>query len=582
MAFDGLVMSAVKIELENTIMGGRIEKIYQPLSREIALIIHKDKSKHRLLVSAHARDARIHLTSGIKENPLSPPMFCMVLRKHIEGGRITSIRQSGLERVLCIEVEAKDELGMLSAKTLLCEVMGKHSNIILVDPASNIVLDGINRYSYATSRHREILPGRQYVSPPESGKLNPFEVTEDNFRAALWDPDNDIAVEKLLLNKFEGLSPQTCQEIAVMSGIEPSLSTQFIGDLDLYKMWRFFQTMRNNAANGLFNPTLCSIGSKMISYSAFEQTRYPLTQCKSGSMCTVLDEFYSVRERQELLKQAANNLLKTVGNEIRKCKKKITIHEDTIKKSEEAETLKLSGELITANIFQIPHNETTVELVNYYDPEAKKVSIQMNSRLTPAENAQAYFKRYTKSRHGRRLAAQYLEESKNELAYLDSVVISIEQAEENSELAEIKSELIKEGYIKPEKIPTNRKKANVSTEPSPHVIDLQNGLKILIGRNNRQNDYVTMKMAGPEDLWLHVKDIPGSHVLIKASKRGEFPPQTIQKAAEIAAYYSKARNSSKVSVDYTLRKHVRKPKGAKPGMVIYDSQKTILVEPKIP
>lgn len=582
MSFDGLVMSAVKTELQQMLTGCRIEKIYQPLADEIVLLVHKNRDKFRLLISADARDARIHLTRTVKENPLTPPMFCMVLRKHLEGGRIIGFAQSGLERVLKISVEAIDELGRMAEKCLVCEVMGKHSNIILVDPGSNVILDGIKRYSYGTSRHREVLPGRQYVGPPETGKLSPPDVDEDSFRRAVWDPEAECSVENLILQKFEGFSPQTCREIAARAGINPGRCNQDLGELDLQRLWEAFQQITGCVLTGRFNPVLCRETCRPTAFSAVHLSQFADRTCQTGTMNELLDEFYSFRERQEQLRQAASGLNKVIKNEIKKVRKKIEIHQSTLNKTADLEKLRMSGELIKANIYLIPARAEAADLVNYYDPEAKTVTVELDPQLTAAENAQAYFKRYTKARSGQEAAKTYLAEATAELDYLETVLMSVEQAEKAADLIEVKTELIKEGYLKPPREPRKGRKPETSPEPEPIRFDLEDGFQVLVGRNNRQNDYLTLKLAAPEDLWLHVKDIPGSHVVVKSPLKNAIPDSVIEQAAQLAAYYSKARQSTKAPVDYTLRKHVRKPKGAKPGMVIYDNQKTVFVEPKSP
>ncbi len=583
MAFDGLVMAAVREELRKTVINGRIEKIYQPLAREIVLLIHRDRTKHRLLISADAGKARIHITKTVRENPLTPPLFCMVLRKHLEGGKITGVDQPGLERILLIRVEATDELGILAEKTLVCEVMGKHSNIILVNPGSNTILDGINRYSYATSRHREVLPGRRYVFPPESEKQDPSTVTEDDFRSALWDPSRDLPVEKILLDKFDGLSPQTCREITARAGLEPNTGSQFLGELELNQLWRAFKTIQEQLRSGAFNPVVCYKDNIPAAFSAINLTHLSEARCSQGSISEVIDEFFAVRERMEQFRQEAAGLLKVLKNEIKKVRKKHSIHTLNLEKAGEAEKLKIFGELIIANLYRIPEHADTVELENYYDPEGKKVRIPLDPRFSAAENAQIYFRKYSKARQAGTIARNYLQETGAELDYLNSVVTAVEQAENLTELEEIKAELIKEGYLKPEKTGSKnaRKPETHAAKPEPMKLKTDDGFEILVGRNNRQNEYLTMKLAQPDDLWLHVKEIPGSHVVVRDPLAAGVPDSVIQRAAEIAAYYSRARESSKVPVDYTLRKNVRKPKGAKPGMVIYDNQRTVFVKPNL-
>jgi predicted ribosome quality control (RQC) complex YloA/Tae2 family protein len=581
MSYDGLVMEAIKTELEQTLIGGRIEKIYQPTANEAVLIIHRERSKYRLLVSAHARDARIHITTGTKNNPLTPPMFCMVLRKHIEGGRITSIEQQGLERCLVIKAEAVDELGMLSEKQLICEVMGKHSNIVLVDSASGVILDGIHRYSYGTSRHREILPGRRYIPPPETGKADPLTITEEGFRTLVWNPEADSTVESILLQSFEGLSPQSCREIAFRSGLY-GVYSHTIGEIELEKLWKSISDLRNNVNSNKFTPVLYYLNNLPKTFSAIDLTCFTGDRCTPGSINQVLDDFFIIREKREQLQQSTAQLNKIVKAEKTRCEKKIKIHRETLHQATEAENLKILGELITANIFQIPEGAENVELINYHDPLGSIIKIELNPHLSPAKNAQAYFKRYAKARNSRAITEEYLAKTLSEQEYLESVLLALEQAEQTSDLTEIKSELVKEDYIKPEQTSKKAKKSTPDNEPVVLSFKTADSYEILVGRNNRQNDYLTMKLARPDDLWLHVKEIHGSHVIIKNPLNLEIPDTVLEQAAALAAYYSKARESSKVPVDYTLKKHVRKPKGAKPGMVIYDNQKTIIIEPKLP
>lgn len=586
MAFDGLVMAAVKSELNKTIIGGRVEKIYQPLSLEVNILIHNEGNKFRLLISADARNARIHLTTQAKKNPLTPPLFCMVLRKHLEGGRIVSITQEGLERVLCLSIESVDELGRLSEKKLYCEVMGKHSNIILVDPATNQILDGINRYSYATSRHREVLPGRRYSMPPESGKINPLTLTEDIFMQTVWGKDENIPLDKLLLSSFDGFSPQTCREIVCRAGLNPDSTNHSLGEIDLTRLWQTLAAIKSSVLKGDFHPVLCKDNAGKLVFSAIELTQlYGLPnsteKCQYNEMNIVLDQYFQAVSRNEKIKTISNQLLKTIKNEIKKCQKKLSIYLDTIQKAEDAELLKIYGELITANLYQISGKQDSVELTNYYDPDGKTVKIELNPQKSPAENAQLYFKRYAKAKHSLEITQEYLSKTKTELSYLETVQVSLEQAETVEELAEIKTELIKEGYLNPENSGKLKKEPAI-TEPKPLKFITPEGYEIMVGRNNRQNDYLTMKIANPDDTWLHVKDIPGSHVIIRNKGNQAIPDTVMQTAAEIAAYHSRARNSSKVPVDYTLRKNVRKPKGAKPGMVIYDNQQTVYVRPRLP
>lgn len=579
MSFDGLAMAAVVSELKQGWLGARIEKIYQPLAKEITLMLHKDRQKMRLLMSADAQKARVHLSSAARENPIAPPLFCMVLRKHLEGGRITGFHQQGLERVMEIRIEAVDELGMLAEKSLLCEVMGKHSNIILVDPASNVIIDGISRYSYATSRHREVLPGRQYAAPPAPEGINPLEAAAEKICEALWEPDLEIPLEKLIVKKLAGFGPQTSREIIIRAGLRPDMSSQALGERELNLLSQTVRKVAELVRTASFEPTLYFVGSHPAAFAPINLTHAAEPGRRVSSMNEALNEFYAALDKESALRQKSDRLRKVVGNEVKKLEKKAALHQDSLRKAADAEKLKIHGELITANIYMIPAKTGKIEVVNYYDPEGSLIEIELDPHRSPAENAQSYFKRYSKAKSAGSVAKTYLQAANEELSYLASVLTAIDQAEQIQDLAEIEAELTREGYLKPEKLPKKGKEPAVAA-PEPLSLPSIGGFQILVGRNNRQNDYLTMKLARPEDMWLHAKDIPGSHVIIRNPESREIPAPVLQQAAEMAAYYSQARESGKVPVDYALRKHVRKPKGARPGMVIYDHQQTVLVAPK--
>lgn len=597
MAFDGPVLAAVAKELNSSLVLSRIEKIYQPSTKEIILLLHTRQQKARLAFSADARDARVHITGEVRENPLTPPLFCMVLRKHLEGGRIIKFAQNGLERVLRIHVEGVDELGRLAEKVLICEIMGKHSNIILTAPDENVIIDGIHRYSHAVSRHREVLPGRTYVAPPEQEKVDPLAATEEVFRDAVWHAPEQQTLAKALLAGFSGFSPQTCREIVAESGLAPDTPAGACGEYELQKLWLSFHRLVEDIKSGSFSPTLVlNRAGEAVAFSAFDLTMEEgpagdrpaenrLTK-EHGTMNEVLDRFYTLRRRKLVLEQQKNRLTQVVTHEKEKLEKKLGIYKNALTEAADAEKYKIMGELLTANLYQIGKGAASVDVINYYDPAGGSITIDLDPQYTPAVNAQRYFKKYTRAKNSAEFAVAQIESAEAEVSYLESVLNTLEQAERPAEVDEVGAELTEQGYFRQkaaQKKPARHKPGTgAGKEPEalqPLEFTSSDGLTILVGRNNRQNDRLTLRTAQPEDVWLHVKDIPGSHVIIRCGHLDAVPDRTLTEAAELAAYYSKARSSANVPVDYTLRRHVHKPKGAKPGMVIYENQRTLYVTP---
>ena len=582
MPFDGLVLSAVKQELD-ILTGGRIERIHQPSKDEVVMNIHRPGGKQRLVLSAHAYKTRVHITTQTKENPLSAPLFCMVLRKHLEGGRICGFSQPGLDRVLTIDIEARDELGQMTRKHLICEIMGKHSNIILVDTVQNTIIDGIKRYSHSVSRHREVLPGRVYLPPPEQEKQNPLLLTEDSFREYLLAGSLDAKVANIMQKAFDGLSPLICREVVYRSGLAADLILDHCGEHELRLLWQALASITSNAHKGDFYPVILHdrIGLP-VDFAAFDITHLEGLSRETGTMCSVLDQYYTAVYSVDLVNGQKQGLNQVVNKEIKRLQKKITIHRQSLLDAEEAEKYKLYGELLTANLYRVPHGEPEVELENFYHPQGESIIVYLNPHLSPSDNAQGFFKKYLKAKHTKVAAEELARQADAELAYLESVEISIAQAVTVAEIVEIRQELVEQGLLTQASRRVNPKKDKKDKKerekPRPMSFRSTDGIQILVGKNNRQNDYLTMKMASEEDIWLHTKDIPGSHVIIRTEGK-EITETTLFEAATLAAYFSKARNSAKVPVDYTARKFVHKPNGAKPGYVIYDKQKTLFVNP---
>ncbi|MEW6696032.1 MAG: Rqc2 family fibronectin-binding protein [Bacillota bacterium] len=580
MAFDGLVMAAVARELADKLIGGRVEKIQQPGPSEIILVIHtRERGKQKLLLSADARDARVHLTGGSFVNPLAPPIFCMVLRKHLEGGRIRCIEQVGLERILKFSIDSRDELGRPGEKFLICEIMGKHSNILLVDPDSNTIVDGIHRYSHAVSRHREVLPNRPYLPPPEQGKQDVRTLSEEQFRLELLDSELEAQLANVLLQKIAGVGPQTCREMVVRAGLPVDYKLEHCGDYELTQLWKQVQWVAAMLEEGSFEPSLLmDRRGQPLEFAAVDLTHLTSHQREGGSMSQILDHYYEKITTFRLLEGYRQSLLQTVRKEISRLKKKLTVYQKSLDTAEKADSYRIYGELLTAYLYQIEQGPEA-KVQNFYDPEGLEMTIPMDASLTPSQNAQAYFKKYLKAKNTRDAVMNQLAQAESELAYLEAVETAVLQAAESEDLTEVRTELEEQAYLKP-KIQQGRTKAKKEqSRPQPLSFVSSDGYTILVGKNNKQNDYLTLRLAEDRDLWLHTKDIPGSHVIIRCQQKPEVPDQTLLEAASLAAWFSKARQSAKVPVDYTLRQHVRKPKGAKPGMVIYDNQRTLYVTP---
>lgn len=544
MAFDASVIRCLTLELNEKLRGARVDKIHQPQKDELVLVLRAQKDSFKLLISVNPAASRLHLTDRKVENPASPPMFCMFLRKHLSGGKIIDIRQIDFERILQFEIESYDELGDLTVKTLVVEIMGKHSNVILLNK-DGVVMDSIKRIDISTSSVRQVLPGLRYRLPPND-RLNPLE---SDFKPEISD---SRAPEKALLSVYSGISPQLATEIitngydAVMDKIR---SNQF-SPVIIYK-----------------EETPVDFAAIPISITEFGTKIKPV-----ASISEAADIFYSQKAHALLLSRLSAELIHLIQNNIDRCEKKLSIFARQIQDAAKRETYRIKGELLTANLYRVQFGDTEITVDNYYDPEGKKITIALEPNLSPAKNAQKYYTRYNKAKVSEEQAYIQQKKTQKELDYLESVLDEILRAESPAEIAEIKEELRDEGYLKREN--GNLKKKAAVSKPSHFEIE---GYDVFVGRNNRQNDELTLKFARSQDMWLHTKNIPGSHVIIQKKQGEDIPDTVIVKAAELAAKHSKAKNAPKAPVDYTIVKNVKKPSGAKPGMVIYDHYNTVYV-----
>ena len=578
MALDGIVVASIAHELNEVLINSKIEKIHQPEADEIIIALRGQGKNLKLLLSSSSQFPRVNLTTLAKENPLAPPSFCMLLRKHLSGGRITGIQQPEFERIIRIEIEAYDELHVLKTKYLIIEIMGKHSNIILVEGGTNKILDSIKRVSFDISRYRQVLPGLIYQMPPSQEKANPLtSLTFQEFKDVLQ-PYMQITIMKGIYSAFTGISPLISREICYAADITENTPLLGLEDTELMRLFQSFNSIMQFVINKEFKPIIYVDEdlNKFIDFNviplkhlAYYSPQYMETV---GNM---LETFYQARDKKDRLHQRSTDLRKSLQLKLDRLYNKIDNLQKDLVKTEKAEEFKVKGDLITANIYQLKEQKTdTIAVINYYDVEMPEINIEIDKKLTPTQNAQKYYKQYNKFKTAVIEVNKQMELSKEEITYLENILISIEHATHLTDLEEIQAELVETGYVKRrvlKKAPPLKKSTYLRYLSS-------DGLLIYVGKNNIQNDEITFKIASKEDIWLHVKDMPGSHVVVKLQE-DELPDQTLLEAATLAAFYSKGKNSSKVSVDYTQRKYVRKQSGAKPGMVTYDNFKTVIVDP---
>jgi predicted ribosome quality control (RQC) complex YloA/Tae2 family protein len=595
MALDGVTLAYLVNELAPQLVGERIDKIYQPEKDEIHFLLRQQGSK-RLLLSTSATSSRFHFTQENKKNPTSPPMFCMILRKHLEGAKIVRLHQSNLERVITFDLQNYNDRGDLVILQLHLEIMGKHSNLILVDPATGTILDGIKRYSQALSRYREVLPGRTYLAPPSQGKLPPQE-DEELWRQALYEEDLDLPITGILLSRFAGISPELAREIVVQAGLNMENHLSELGDIDLA---RLFQAYRR-----LSNPEGVPVTSPCLYYKFIPQsppvafTFAPFQQYQELKIETVpslndaITGFYQTKSTNNTLESRRGSLRKVVQEQHAHFSKKLKLYDEAMSSAESALQYQKWGELLTANLYQIPQGSVEATVEDYYDPSLSSVVIPLNPHISAIDNAQHYYKRYNKAKATLLQTMPFKESAIEEVKYLDSLRVSLDQASTLVELEEIYAELVGQGYLAGKNLKRDnpkqkkgRPKAKTRAKPlkevpQPRVYHSSQGRTIYVGKNNVQNDWLALRKGKPNDLWLHVKIIPGSHVLIPLEEGEDFPDDnTLEEAAALAIYYSQARGSSQVAVDYTHVKQLKKPNSAKPGMVIYEQNWTLYLTPK--
>ncbi|WP_409292164.1 NFACT family protein [Peribacillus sp. SCS-37] len=559
MSFDGLFTKAISEEIVSQVKGGRINKIHQPSRNEIIMIVRAGGKNHKILLSAHPSYARVQLTGESYENPSEPPMFCMLLRKHLEGFILEDLYQVGTDRILVFEVKGRNEIGDISQKKLIVEIMGRHSNIILVDKDRNMILDSIKHVGMAVNSYRTILPGSDYIAPPEQDKMNPLAASaEDVLKRINF---NEGKLDKQLLQAFSGISPLFAREAVFRAGLANRTTLP-----------KAFTDLAARVKNRQYEPVFITSEGKELFYFL------PLEHIKGsrqtfGSLSDLLDRFYFSKAERDQVRQQAHDLERFIANEKKKNEKKITKLEASLTDSEKAKEFQLYGELLTANLYAMEKGMKEIEVINYYDEEGAAVTIELDPQKTPSENAQKYYSKYQKARNSVAFIIEQIDIAQNEISYFDSLLQQLDFASPK-DIAEIREELQEGGYLKARVKKGSKNKANQKPQLERYLSS--DGDEIFVGKNNKQNDYLTNKFSRRDDIWLHTKDIPGSHVVIRNTSPSE---QTLLEAASLAAYFSKAKASGSVPVDYTAVRHVKKPNGSKPGFVIYDNQQTLFVTP---
>ena len=577
MPLDAIALGAIANELNTMLYGAKIEKIHQPERDELLLVLKNSSGAKKLVISAGSAHSRIHLVDDSKENPAAPPMFCMLLRKHLLGGKIESISRLGFERAIDIKISCRNELGDLTVRHLVCETMGRNSNIIFLDEERKII-DSVKHIDLTVSSKRNILPGLKYMMPPETGRLNPENASREDYISVLKNAPEGRETDRAITDSIMGISPLLASECVYRACNNARLYVGELSENDIEKIADELFCMFEKSKNCEFTPcVLYSVdGKKVMDFAPFiikqyeEGVKSVLVDSVNKAAC----EYYFMRDMSARMNDRSAAITKVITNNLRRAEKKLNILQKELKEAENREHLKICGDLITANIYRIAKGDTLLTAENFYEG-GKTIDIPLDERLTPSQNATRYYNKYKKAKNTEIYATEQIALTVKEIEYLESVLYSLSNAQTPQHLAEIRMELSLCGYIRTE----NSKGKKDKNQPAGKPMEFEyNGYTIYVGRNNIQNDMLTLRMSRSRDLWLHTKNIAGSHTLVKYIGE-EFPNNVIEVAASIAAFYSKGKNSPYVEVDYCPVSHVRKPNGAKAGMVIYEGYNTAFVKP---
>lgn len=577
MAFDGITIAAVVRELKSSLIGGRIYKIAQPEADELLLTIKTtDGGQKRLLLSAGASLPLIYLTENNKPSPMTAPGFCMLLRKHLQNGRITDITQPGLERIVHLHVEHLNEMGDLCSKQLIIELMGKHSNLIFIND-ENMIIDSIKHISGMVSSVREVLPGRTYFIPETQNKQEPFAATADTFKETMC--SCNMPVFKALYGHYTGLSPLIAQELCHRAGIDGDLSTAYFrevqdGPMLLNRLYQTFSAVMTDIQKGVFSPVIIYENKTPAEFSVLPLTMYAGRDTVSfSSVSTLLEHYYAEKNTVTRIRQKSSDLRRIVQTALERNIKKYDLQLRQMQDTEKRDKYRIYGELLNTYGYGAAPGVKSLEALNYYTNEM--ITIPLDPQLTPSENAKKYFDKYNKLKRTYEALSSLTLEVKEEIEHLESIQTALDIALLEEDLVQIKEELIESGYIRRK---GGSKKVKITSKPFHYISS--DGYHIYVGKNNYQNEELTFKLANGNDWWFHAKGIPGSHVIVK-SGGDELPDTTFEEAARLAAYYSKSKGQDKVEVDYIEKKHVKKPSGGKPGFVVYYTNYSMMIDTDI-
>lgn len=572
MAFDGITIANIVTELNQTITGGKINKIAQPENDELIITIKNQRKQYRLFLSASASLPLIYLTETNKPSPLTAPNFCMLLRKHIGSGKIIAIEQPGMERIIRFTIEHLNELGDLCTKYLIVEIMGKHSNIIFCNEEDQII-DSIKHVSAHMSSVREVLPGRPYFIPETQSKLNPFVLTEEIFQEKIF--PRPVNVAKAIYTSITGISPLMAEEVCYRAGIDGGIPTDGLEDVERVHLAHTFLRMIDDIRDGHFEPNIIYKGKEPVEFACFLLSQYQDYRAVSyPSIFPVLETYYAEKNIVTKMRQKTVDLRKIVQNALERNVKKYQLQQKQLKDTEKKEKYRVWGELLNTYGYEVEPGAKSMEALNYYTNEM--IQIPLDETMTPQENAKKYFDKYSKLKRTKEALDTLLQETGDEIKHLESIAASLDIASSEEDLVQIKEEMMEYGYVKRKN--TGGKKVKVTSRPYHYISS--DGYDIYVGKNNFQNDELSFKFASGNDWWFHAKGQPGSHVIVK-SKNEELPDRTFEEAGKLAAYYSKGRQAPKVEIDYTQKKNLRKPTGGKPGFVVYYTNYSLLIEPDI-
>lgn len=573
MAFDGIVIASLVHEFNRTIAGGKIAKIAQPEKDELLFTIKNNRENYRLLLSVNASLPLAYLTDGNKNSPLTAPNFCMLLRKHIGNGRIVSVTQPGLERVIEFEIEHLDEMGDLCRKRLMVELMGKHSNIIFCT-MDGVIIDSIKHISAQVSSVREVLPGREYFIPQTTDKLNPLAVDEETIRTALSGFAGPVG--KAVYCRLTGISPVMAEEFCHLASIDSSVPAADLSEAEQIHLSHTIALAMDSVREGQFSPCILFKGDEPSEFSAL-----PFTALAPGfslreypSMSQVLETYYASRSTITRIRQKSSDLRRIVQTALERNYKKYDLQQKQLKDTEKRDKFRIYGELLNTYGYELSGGEKELVCTDYYS--GKEVKIPLDDQLTARENSQRYFEKYSKLKRTAEALGELTQETRREIDHLESVSAALDIAVREEDLVQIREELMEFGFIK--KRPAGGKKPKITSRP--YHYRSSDGFDIYVGKNNYQNEEVTFKLASGNDWWFHAKGIPGSHVVVRTEGK-ELPDRTFEEAGSLAAWYSKGRGNEKVEIDYIQRKHVKKAAGGAPGFVIYHTNYSLMAEPKL-